>query len=67
LNFQNDEGAPLMCINEEGVWELQGLLTYHSHCGRGLHPSIFISVSPLRQWIDLTVGSDFAHAASANR
>jgi hypothetical protein len=56
-----------MCINEEGVWELQGLLTYHSHCGRGLHPSIFISVSPLRQWIDLTVGSDFAHAATATR
>lgn len=56
---QNDEGSPLMCSNENSVWELQGVLSYHSNCGRGHHPSVFSSISNVRFWIERTVGSYF--------
>ena len=55
----NDEGSPLMCSNENSVWELQGVLSYHSNCGRGHHPSVFSSISHVRSWIKRTVGSYF--------
>ncbi|XP_046392051.1 uncharacterized protein LOC124160273 [Ischnura elegans] len=52
----NDEGAPLMCVSNVGIWELQGVLSYHSNCGRGYHPSIFSSVTSVRDWIGRVVG-----------
>ncbi|XP_068086378.1 uncharacterized protein [Anabrus simplex] len=62
----NDEGAPLMCISEGGVWELQGVLSYHSNCGRGYHPSIFSSITAVRSWVEKTVGSRFERKSTYN-
>ncbi|XP_063223858.1 uncharacterized protein LOC134531825 isoform X2 [Bacillus rossius redtenbacheri] len=62
----NDEGAPLMCISEGGVWELQGVLSFHGNCGRGEHPAIFSSVRSSRGWIERTVGSRFQHKTAFN-
>uniref|UniRef100_A0A1B6DTY3 Peptidase S1 domain-containing protein n=2 Tax=Clastoptera arizonana TaxID=38151 RepID=A0A1B6DTY3_9HEMI len=62
----NDEGAPLMCMSEGGVWELQGVLSYHSNCGRGYHPSIYSSVSAVRNWLEKTVGSRFERKSTFN-
>ncbi|KAJ9589246.1 hypothetical protein L9F63_017545 [Diploptera punctata] len=62
----NDEGAPLMCVSEGGVWELQGVLSYHSNCGRGYHPSIFSSITAVRGWVEKTVGSRFERKSTFN-
>ncbi|XP_075236537.1 uncharacterized protein LOC142333391 [Lycorma delicatula] len=62
----NDEGAPLMCVTEGGIWELQGILSYHSNCGRGYHPSIFSSISAARKWIEKTVNSHFIRKSTFN-
>jgi secreted trypsin-like serine protease len=64
--LQNDEGAPLMCISEGGVWELQGVLSYHSNCGQGYHPSIFSSITAVRGWVEKTVGSHFERKSTFN-
>ncbi|XP_033607737.1 uncharacterized protein LOC111865478 isoform X2 [Cryptotermes secundus] len=62
----NDEGAPLMCVSEGGVWELQGVLSYHSNCGQGYHPSIFSSITAVRGWVEKTVGSRFERKSTFN-
>ncbi|XP_069682379.1 uncharacterized protein [Periplaneta americana] len=62
----NDEGAPLMCVSEGGVWELQGVLSYHSNCGRGYHSSIFSSITAVRSWVEKTVGSRFERKSTFN-
>lgn len=59
LSFQNEEGAPLMCVNDRGEWELQGTMSYHSNCGRGSHPSIFNNITPALDWIKQTIGNSF--------
>ncbi|PSN42124.1 hypothetical protein C0J52_19796, partial [Blattella germanica] len=66
LSHKNDEGAPLMCVSEGGVWELQGVLSYHSNCGRGYHPSIFSSITAVRGWVEKTVGSRFERKSTFN-
>ncbi|KAK6644833.1 hypothetical protein RUM43_001106 [Polyplax serrata] len=55
----NEEGAPLMCVNDRGEWELQGTMSYHSNCGRGSHPSIFNNITPALDWIKQTIGNSF--------
>nr|CAD7264850.1 unnamed protein product [Timema shepardi] len=62
----NDEGSPLMCISDNGMWELQGVLAHHSNCGRGYHPSIFSSVSAVRSWVETTIGSRFERKSPFN-
>ncbi|XP_071443070.1 transmembrane protease serine 5-like [Hetaerina americana] len=62
----NDEGAPLMCVSEGGIWELQGVLSYHSNCGRGYHPSIFSSVTSVREWVRRVVGGRFERRSTFN-
>ncbi|KAG8238853.1 hypothetical protein J437_LFUL018678 [Ladona fulva] len=62
----NDEGAPLMCVSEGGIWELQGVLSYHSNCGRGYHPSIFSSITAVKDWMKEIVGSRFERRSTFN-
>ncbi|GLG92713.1 Uncharacterized protein GBIM_00322 [Gryllus bimaculatus] len=64
----NDEGAPLLCVSPdggesggdeggEGVWQLQGVLAHHAHCGRAHRPAVFSSVHGAREWVERVVGS----------
>ncbi|KAK4327385.1 hypothetical protein Pmani_002148 [Petrolisthes manimaculis] len=52
-----DEGSPLMCQTESGVWRLEGLLTYHARCGLAQHPSIFTALHALQPWLSSTIGT----------
>ena len=54
--FQGDFGAPLMCSNTEGVWQLHGLLSHEGVCRTLGHPDIFTGVPEIRDWIRETTG-----------
>jgi len=55
----NDEGSPLMCLSDSGVWQLQGVLSHHGECGgRSVRPAIFTAIHQVREWIASTVGSN---------
>ena len=59
--LQNDEGSPLMCLSESGVWQLHGVLSSHGECGGSTdRPAVFTGIHAVREWIGSTVGkSDF--------
>lgn len=67
--LQNDEGAPLMCFNlTSNAWELHGLLSYHSNCGRSHHPAIFASLTyaPIHRWLTNNIGLHYTGTNSNN-
>lgn len=41
----------------EGVWQLQGVLAHHAHCGRAHRPAVFSSVHAARRWVENVVGA----------
>jgi len=53
-----DEGSPLMCLSETGVWELHGVLSKHGQCGTE-RPAVFTGIHAVRGWVESTVGSAF--------
>lgn len=59
IQFQNDEGAPMMCYsNSNNVWELHGILSYHGNCGRRPQPVIYNSLfGEIKNWIINTIGN----------
>ena len=54
--FQRDKGAPLMCLNEAGVWQLYGLLSREGECQNRPHPDVFASVPASKTWIENMIG-----------
>ncbi|KAG8195700.1 hypothetical protein JTE90_002963 [Oedothorax gibbosus] len=49
-----DPGAPLMCLNSNQKWEIQGLLATPSECGPK-QPVVFTRISSTLQWIAETL------------
>merc|ERR1719330_2291331 len=62
----DDEGAPLMCITDSGVWQLYGVLSSHGGCrGQNSRPAVFTSLPSVKAWVDKTVGSSFLPVTDA--
>ena len=56
--FQRDFGAPLMCRNSNGIWNLYGILSHEGECSQSSsHPDVFMSIPKLKSWIDKVVGA----------
>ena len=56
LFLQRDKGAPLMCLNEQGVWQLHGVLSREGECRTRPHPDVFASISLAKTWIENVIG-----------
>ena len=53
LIFQNDTGAPLMCLDESSkTWQLYGVMSREGECLERSRPDIFASIPIAKQWID---------------
>ncbi|XP_050444508.1 uncharacterized protein LOC126848042 isoform X2 [Adelges cooleyi] len=50
-------GSPLMCLAENGLWQLQGVLSYVGGHGRSSKPSVFNPIAESVQWIEYTTAS----------
>lgn len=67
IYLQNDEGSPLMCLSDSGVWQLHGVLSYHGVCeGDTARPAIFTGIDSVREWIWSTVGKCLCFSRSNN-
>ena len=56
LFFQRDQGAPLMCLDDNGVGQLQGVLSREGECQLKPHPDVFASVPAAKAWIENVIG-----------
>jgi len=56
VSCKNESGAPLLCRNSEGFWELYGVLTREGQCLSRPLPDLFSSILKFKSWIDNTVG-----------
>ncbi|XP_050541586.1 uncharacterized protein LOC126905683 isoform X4 [Daktulosphaira vitifoliae] len=50
-------GGPLMCLAENGLWQLQGTLSYNDNRGRLSKPLIYNTIFDSVQWIEYTIMS----------
>ena len=55
LPFQSDNGAPLMCLDNEGSWKLMGIQSKEGECLTKSHPDVFTSISVLNDWISKSI------------
>ena len=53
---QRDKGAPLMCLDDNNVWRLHGVLSREGECQLKSHPDVFASVLAPKEWIENVVG-----------
>ena len=49
--FQGDGGGPLVC-EDEGYYELSGLVSWGFGCGRAQVPGVYVKVSAFISWIN---------------
>lgn len=68
---KSDFGAPLMCSDDDGVWQLHGVLSREGECEdpqstavTRAHPDVFTDVQALRPWIEQIAG-DFSRKQAA--
>ena len=45
-----------MCLNEQGVWQLHGVLSREGECHTRPHPDVFASISLSKTWIENVIG-----------
>ena len=71
VDLQSDFGAPLMCSDDDGVWQLHGVLSREGECEdpqstavTRAHPDVFTDVQALRPWIEQIAG-DFSRKQAA--
>lgn len=50
-------GSPLMCLAENGLWEIQGMLSYRGGYGNSTKPSLYNAVINTVQWVENTITS----------
>ncbi|KAM9299529.1 chymotrypsin-like elastase family member 2A [Gastrophryne carolinensis] len=55
-----DSGGPLNCLNEQGNWEVHGVVSFGSSLGCNYYkkPSVFTRVSEYNDWISTTIASN---------
>ncbi|PRD33952.1 UNVERIFIED_CONTAM: Proclotting enzyme [Trichonephila clavipes] len=49
---QGDSGGPLMTINEEGRWEVIGIVSWGRRCGDPTFPGVYTRVTTYLDWIN---------------
>ncbi|GFQ82812.1 proclotting enzyme [Trichonephila clavata] len=49
---QGDSGGPLMTINEEGRWEVIGIVSWGRRCGDPTFPGVYTRVTTYLNWIN---------------
>lgn len=58
LILQMEIGGPLMCLAENGLWQLQGIVSYNDNRGGQLSkPLIYNPIFDSVQWIEYTTMS----------
>ncbi|XP_063799971.1 chymotrypsin-like elastase family member 2A [Pseudophryne corroboree] len=55
-----DSGGPLNCLNDQGSWEVHGVVSFGSSLGCNYYkkPSVFTRVSEYNSWISTTIASN---------
>ncbi|KAL4119616.1 hypothetical protein QTP88_012414 [Uroleucon formosanum] len=48
-------GSPLMCLAENGLWQVQGMLSYRGGYGRSSKPSLYNAIVESVPWIENTI------------
>jgi hypothetical protein len=48
-------GSPLMCLAENGLWQLQGMLSYRGGYGRSSKPSLYNAILESVPWVENTI------------
>lgn len=51
INLQGDGGGPLVC-EDDGYYELSGLVSWGFGCGRAQVPGVYVKVSSFISWIN---------------
>ncbi|XP_060597834.1 chymotrypsinogen A-like [Ruditapes philippinarum] len=51
----DDVGSPLMCKDNNGIWYIQGLVSYPLDCKSAARPIVFQDVFKYSQWIQTTM------------
>ncbi|XP_040570873.2 proclotting enzyme [Lepeophtheirus salmonis] len=46
-----DSGGPLNCLNEKGVWELCGVISFGFRCALTEYPGVYVRVTQYIDWI----------------
>ncbi|KAF8767115.1 Low-density lipoprotein receptor-like protein [Argiope bruennichi] len=54
---QMDYGSPLFCLNENGRWELQGVLNFPNPCDM-VQPAVYDGITSVQDWIMNTLIND---------
>ncbi|KAE9545463.1 hypothetical protein AGLY_001006 [Aphis glycines] len=50
-------GSPLMCLAENGLWQVQGMLSYRGGYGRSSKPSLYNAIVESVPWVENTIAS----------
>jgi hypothetical protein len=50
-------GSTLMCLAENGLWQLQGVLSYRGGYGRSSKPSLYNAIVDAVPWAENTIAS----------
>lgn len=55
--IQMEIGSTLMCLAENGLWQLQGGLSYRGGYGRSSKPSLYNAIVDAVSWAENTIAS----------